>query len=156
MSSSFLGLRLLSSSNSNMSDVRLVASPFKLSALHRADIASCSAGDFTQKTTLPSLSFALAEISSSVALIFVQSGKTISPCGCQRAAPGSRGCANHRGSGVACHSKLVVQVRHDQPFFALASFEGHSPLSLCSSEEWWARLDLNQRPRAYQARALTN
>ncbi len=23
-------------------------------------------------------------------------------------------------------------------------------------KRWWARLDLNQRPRAYQARALTN
>ena len=35
-------------------------------------------------------------------------------------------------------------------------FRGRAPRQKVIGHGWWARLDLNQRPRAYQARALTN
>src|SRR5437868_9185906 len=61
----------------------------------------------------------------------------------------------------ACHD---CQPRLRQPVFAQVGYAGHaSPFVLrgCATrspkgEAWWAWEDLNFRPHAYQARALTN
>jgi hypothetical protein len=42
-----------------------------------------------------------------------------------------------------------------RPAFALSGF-GAAAFARCASEGWWAWEDLNFRPHAYQARALTN
>ena len=49
------------------------------------------------------------------------------------------------------------------PVFAQEGYAGHAPLSssvaaprVAEGEAWWAWEDLNFRPHAYQARALTN
>ena len=57
-------------------------------------------------------------------------------------------------------ARLASEIASQLPAFdglpdLLPGYE-HHPLPLFKSGGWWARLDLNQRPRAYQARALTN
>ena len=44
----------------------------------------------------------------------------------------------------------------ERPEIGLGSVADPEGKNCYSQIEWWARLDLNQRPRAYQARALTN
>jgi hypothetical protein len=60
-----------------------------------------------------------------------------------------------------CSLARRAEARVNQPAFASAtarqpSFKRPAEPKLQSSEGWWAWEDLNFRPHAYQARALTN
>ena len=53
----------------------------------------------------------------------------------------------------------IVAFAHYRLCMVVKEHSAKSPLATLRKfihKRWWARLDLNQRPRAYQARALTN
>ena len=107
---------------------------------------------------LPTKKFSVFEIAVSNYIYFLSFAVTIQFSRCKLGANLRRKFANI--SQVKCWANSCLEPPFiDGLYFAFASYKPLHPAasgrSSCFHKKWWAQVDSNHRPRAYQARALT-